>query len=194
MDFKLFFALVAVATMIAAIVPYVIDTFQGKTKPHLYTWLIWSVTGCIVTAGYMYGQGGYPVVTSAIGTVFCIFVFIISFKYGTRNITASDTVALLVAGVAVFMWIGLNNPLLSILLGVSIDLIGYWPTFRKTYIEPWSESLVSWALWIATPLFSVLALSSYNIYTLAGALPICAINIAFLVFCLLRRRAVPKPV
>ena len=193
MDFKLLFALAAFATIVAAIIPYVADTFRGKTKPHLYTWLIWSVTGCIATAAYMYGQGGYPAITSAIGTVFCIFVFLISFKFGTKDITLSDTVALVTAGVAVFMWLVLDNPLASALLGVSIDLIGYWPTFRKTYNEPWGESLSSWLLWMTTPLFSILALSSYNIFTLVYAAPIFTVNAAFIVFMLMRRRAVLKP-
>jgi|CXWL01.1.fsa_nt_gi hypothetical protein len=194
MDTKLLFALVAFALMVAAIVPYVLDTFKGKTKPHVYTWLIWTVTGGIATAAYIHGDGGYPAITSAIGTLFCVFVFLISFKYGTKNITVSDTIALIIAGLAIFMWVGLNNPLASVILGVSIDLIGYWPTIRKTYGEPWSEPLISWLLWTLIPLFSVLALNSYNIFTLLNPLPIAAINMAFILFFLIRRKSIPKPV
>ena len=193
MDVKFIFALLAFATITAAIIPYILDTLSGKTKPHIYTWLIWFFTGGIATAAYAHGDGGYPAITSAIGTGYCLIVFLLSFKYGTRNITVSDTIALVVAGVAIFLWVGLNHPLASAVLGISIDLVGYWPTIRKTFAEPWSESLASWALWTLTPIFSISALSSYNIFTLISPAPILFVNAVFITFMIIRRRSLPKP-
>jgi hypothetical protein len=194
MDIKLLSALVVACMLTAAIVPYVLDTLKGKTKPHLYTWLVWCVTGVIGTAALVYGGGGYPVYTMALGTAFCVLVFLLSFKYGTHNITVSDTLALIVCGVAIFIWLGLNNPLWSAVLGITIDIVAYWPTLRKTYAEPWSESLSSWFLWVLTPIFSILALDAYNVFTLINYVPISSINILFIALCLVRRKAIPKPV
>jgi hypothetical protein len=193
MDIKIFFALASLALIISAMIPYIYGMFKQTNKPHLYTWLIWSITGCIATAAYIHGNGGYPAVTSGIGTALCILVFVLSFKYGTRNITVSDTVCLIIAAAAIFAWVVLNNPLASVILGISVDLIGYYPTFRKSYAEPWSESRMSWILWTVVPLFSILALSSYNVFTLINATPIFVINTVFLIFMHVRRGVVPKP-
>lgn len=193
MDLKLISAVVVACMLVAAIVPYILDIFKGKTKPHLYTWLIWVATGGIGTAALVYGNGGYPIYTMGLGTALCVLVVLLSFKYGTRNITLSDTLALIVCGVAIFIWVGLNNPLWSAILGVAIDVVAYWPTVRKTYVEPWSESLSSWVLWILTPVLSILALDAYNVFTLINYIPIFSINILFLAVCLLRRKTIPKP-
>jgi hypothetical protein len=193
MDLKLFSAVIVACMLVAAIIPYVSDIFKGKTKPHLYTWLVWMVTGAIGTGALIYGGGGYPVYTMGIGTALCGIVVFLSFKYGTRNITLSDTLALIVCAVAVFIWLGLNNPLWSAILGVTIDIVAYWPTLRKTFVEPWSESLSSWLLWILTPAFSVLALDAYNIFTIVNYLPIFFVNLVFLALFLVRRKIIPKP-
>ena len=193
MDLKLLSAIIVACMLVAAVVPYVLDIFKGKTKPHLYTWLVWTVTGAIGTGALIYGGGGYPVYTMALGTAICGLIFLLSFTYGTRNITLSDTLALIVCAIAIFIWVGLNNPLWSAILGITIDIVAYWPTIRKTYGEPWSESLSSWILWILTPAFSVLALDAYNIYTLINYLPIFSVNLVFLALCLMRRKIVQKP-
>lgn len=194
MDLKLISAIVVACMLVAATIPYVFDIFKGRTKPHLYTWLVWFFTGAIATAGLIYGGGGYPVYTMGLGTAMCFLFFLLSFKYGTRDIKTSDTVALAICVVAILFWVGLNNPLWSLILGISIDIVAYWPTLRKTYIEPWSESLISWIMWILTPVFSVLALDAYNVFTLINYVPIFFVNLVFLAICLSRRKMVPKPV
>lgn len=194
MDIKLIFSLVALALLIAAIIPYIRDTLKGVTKPHLYTWIVWTGTGIIATSAYFYGNGGYPAYTSAVGTFLCVVVALLSLKYGTRDITLSDTVALCVCAVAGFVWLGLNNPLLSAIIGISIDIVGYWPTVRKTYAAPWSESLFSWGAWTLIPICSIAAVASYNAYTLINSVPILFVNAVFIAFMLYRRRLVPQPV
>lgn len=193
MDTKIIFALCALVLIVWAAVPYIRDILKGATKPHVYTWLVWSVTTGIAAAGVFYGHGGYPALTTAIGSAISFSIFFLSIKYGTRDITLSDTLALIFCAVAIFVWAGLHNPLWSVILAASIDIAAYWPTLRKTYVAPWSESLSSWILWLVTPVFSVLALSSYNIYTLVNYVPIFFVNAIFLMICLVRRKSIPKP-
>lgn len=193
MDIKIFFAGLAFVAIVAAGVPYIRDTLMRKTKPHVYTWLVWTVTTGIATAGVWYGNGGYPAFTSGVGAAITFFVFLLSLKYGTRDIKVSDTVSLLFCLVALFLWIGLKSPLWSVVLGATIDIVAYWPTLRKTYVAPWSESLSSWALWILAPVCSMAALTSYNVLTLANYFPIFFVNVTFVGLFLLRRRVVPKP-
>lgn len=193
MDPKTIFFLIAFCLAVSAYIPYFLGIFKGETKPHAYTWLIWTITTGIGTAGVWYGGGGLPVVTFATTTVLTFIIFLLSLKFGTKNITTGDTITLLAALTAVFVWVGLDNPLWSVILGISIDLIGYWPTARKAFMEPWSESSFAWVLWTLAPLFSLLALQTYNPLTTSYYGPIFAVNTLLVAMFLIRRRALPKP-
>ena len=193
MDIKLIFALISLGIVLAGYVPYIRDMFARRTMPHAYTWLIWSVTTGISTVGVWYGGGGYPAISMAVGTLCTVLVFVLSIKYGTRNITKGDTAALLAALVAVFVWVQLDNPLLSVAIAVTIDGIGYWPSFRKSFSEPWSESLSTWVLFNCSIVFSFLALSAYNPLTLLFYAVSFVCNLTLIVLCLYRRKIIPKP-
>lgn len=44
LDYKLIISFVSVALVIYGYFPYVRDVFLKKTKPHLYSWLVWLIT------------------------------------------------------------------------------------------------------------------------------------------------------
>lgn len=72
-----------------------------------------------------------------------------------------------------------------------IDVLGYLPSFRKTFEEPWTETPLSWLIFAAANVFSILALREYNLLTLCYLISITAANITLLAICFLRRRDVP---
>lgn len=192
MDLKILFVLLSFLVNGAAFVFYLKGIFKGTTQPHAYTWLIWTLTLGITTAGVWYGGGGYQAIVLGLLTIGTFFVFFLSFKFGTANITVGDTCALIVALLAIAIWVFLENPLLSILIATGIDAVGYWPSIRKSFIDPWSETLDAWVLWTAGTVFSILALASYNVLTLSYYVMGIAANILVLTVLLARRRVVPK--
>jgi hypothetical protein len=96
MDFKLIYTIIATAIIIMFDFPYLRDIFLLKTKPHVYTWLIWFITQGTATAGILYGGGGWGVLGPAVGLFFVFIIFLLSLKYGTKNITTGDNIALVV--------------------------------------------------------------------------------------------------
>ena len=193
-NLKLIFAIVATITIIGgSFLPYLRDIFRGKTKPHAYTWLIWTITQSTAVAGLIYGKGGWGALSLTIGTAFFFLVFLLSLKYGTKNITKSDTIVLIAALSAIVVWWQLNNPLLAVLMVSVIDVLGYIPSFRKIFKEPWTETAISWLFFCLTSIFSMLALEEYNLLTLTYIVTITSVNISFLAVCLIRRRIVPRP-
>jgi predicted nucleotidyltransferase len=70
----------------------------------------------------------------------------------------------------------------------AIDVFGYIPTFRKSYKDPWSETLATWVLFAMADIFSILALSKYNFLTVTYLATITVVNISFFIFCTSRRR------
>lgn len=194
MDIKIILTIIATLIGIVAFFPYLKDTFSLKTKPHAYTWLIWAITQGTAVFGIWYGGGGWGALNLTVGTIFVIIVFLFSLKFGTKNITRSDTAILVAALLAIVVWWQLKQPLISILMVSAIDVIGYVPSFRKSYQEPWSETLISWILFSVSNIFAILALKEYNLLTVTYLAAITSANIALFLLCFFRRRFVPKPI
>ena len=193
MDIKIILTIIATIIGVVAFFLYLKDTFSLKTKPHAYTWLIWAITQGTAVFGIWYGGGGWGALNLAVGTFFVIAVFFFSLKYGTKNITKSDTAILIAALSAIVVWWQLDKPLISEIMVSVIDVIGYVPSFRKSYQEPWSETLISWVLFSTSNIFAILALKEYNLLTVTYLAAITSANIALFLFCFFRRKFVPKP-
>lgn len=194
MDIKILLTGIATTIGVVAFLPYLKDTISLKTKPHAYTWLIWTITQGTAVVGIWYGGGGWGALNLTVGTFFVIGVFLFSLKYGTKNITKSDTFILIAALCAVLVWWQLDQPLLAVLMVSVIDVLGFIPSFRKSYQEPWSETLLSWILFSLSNVFALLALNEYNLLTVTYMTAITIANIGLFLVCYLRRKTVPKPV
>src|SRR5580692_12753970 len=107
-----------IATLIsmASYIPYLRDLFARKTQPHTYTWLIWTILQITGTVAMFSTGAGIEAMALAVGSVFCIFIFILSLKYGTKNITVFDTICLIGALAAIGVYLFLHNPILSVIL------------------------------------------------------------------------------
>jgi hypothetical protein len=194
MELKFFFALIGVIAGTGASLFYIVDVLRGKTRPHLFTWIIWSIAVGTVAAGVWYGGGGFGVLGPIAGFLTTLCVAVLSLKYGTKNITIHDTIALCTALGAILVWWQLQQPLLAVLMVTVIDLLGYIPTFRKSFHEPWSENVFIWSLWIFSTACYIASLAAYNPLTLAYPLITGIIANVFLILMLAtRRRTIPRP-
>jgi hypothetical protein len=192
-DYKTFFAVVAILISVGCFVNYARSVFKLQTKPHAYTWLVWCITQGTAVAALWYGHGGWGAVALTLSTVFVFSVFLLSLKYGTRNITKSDTTFLILALLAIIVWWKLDNPFLAVIMVSVIDVIGYIPSWRKSMVEPWSEAISSWSASVIGTLFAVLALTEYNFFTITYPAALAAGNIILVVICLIYRTKIPRP-
>ena len=192
-DLKSVFAIVATIISLAAFFPYFRDLLRRQTKPHIYTWLIWAITQSTAVAGIWHGGGKWGAMNLTISTVFVFGIFLFSFKYGTRDITKFDTAMLIAALAGVFVWWTLNDPLLAILVATAVDMIGYLPTLRKSFKDPWSETVTTWILFVLANMLSLFALSEFNALTLTYIVAISIANLIVAVLCIVRRRSIPRP-
>ena len=190
-DIKLIFAICAILTAVfGSFLPYIRDVFKKKTKPHAYTWLIWTITQGVAAAGLLYGKGGWGFFELLIGTFFVFLIFLISLKYGTKNITKSDTIVLIFALLSIAVWLKMNSPILAVFMVSVIDFIGYFRTFRKSFLQPRSETVLSWFGFFCSDIFAILALYSYNFLTLTYLVTIAVGNLIIISICLFRRQIV----
>lgn len=183
------FAALSIACLVVGYLDYFRDIFKGQSQPHAYTWLIWALTQGTATAASWYGGGGvWAVASIGAGAALVVVIFMLSLRYGTRNITRGDTIVFIAALAAVYVWWGMHQPLLAVVMVSLIDGIGYWPTWRKTYEEPGSESLFFWIL-MATSVACIIAASeSWNFLTILYPATLAIAN-SILVGIIVMRRA-----
>lgn len=194
MNIKIILTIIATIIGVVAFFPYLRDIVQLKTKPHAYTWLIWAITQTTAVVGILHGGGGWGSLNLIIGTFFVVCVFLFSLKYGSKNITKGDFIVLVISLCAVLVWWRLDKPILAVIMVSIIDVLGYIPSFRKSYQEPWSETLISWMLFSVSNIFAILALNEYNLLTATYLVAITLANLFIFLICFLRRSFVSKPI
>lgn len=192
MNFKLIIAIVASILTVVGFVPYLKDIFARKTKPHLYTWLIWSITQITATIALLYGGGKFGSISLIVGTILVLSTLLLSFKYGTKNITKSDKIILALALLAIIVWWQLESPLLALFMVSAIDGIGYIPTIRKSFVDPWSETISFWAMMALVDLLAIASNDQYNLLTTTYITTIFVANIIIVSICFFRRQIIQK--
>lgn len=157
----------ALATIIsiACVFPYWRDILRKKTQPHSYTWLIWTLLQ-IIGSIIMFSTGaGIGTLAMAAGAIVCGYIFILSLTYGTKNITVFDTVCLIGALVSMVIYFFLHDPVISVIILTVTDFVGFLPTLRKAYMEPYSETLSLYLLGVVWSSFNMAAIGTYSITT-----------------------------
>ncbi|WP_175856523.1 hypothetical protein [Burkholderia anthina] len=180
------------AVSLLAAIPYALAIYQRTVRPHLFTWLVWSVVTAIAAAGqFVAGAGPSAWCTAAIA-VTCFLTFVASIFRGERGWTRIDWLFLCAALSAIPLWMLTDDPTISICLVTLIELAGLGPTVRKTLRDPWSESLAYFALCVLKYALALLALSRWNVavafypsVNILASIGICALMIV-------RRQVLPK--
>ena len=193
MNTHLIFAMLASVTGVICFFPYVRDIFLLKTKPHSYSWLVWALLQASAVFVMLAGGAGVGVASFALSALLCAFIFILSLWFGTKNITAFDTVCLIGAIGALIFWFFLEEALLSVLTIAAVDFIAYLPTVRKSYAEPWTETPSLYLLGTISCIFSVFALEAVNFITSFYLFVILSANLALAALILIRRRGSSAP-
>jgi hypothetical protein len=192
MDYKFVLGIIAMVLDIIGYFPYFKDVLGKKTKPHLYSWLIWIITQGTATAASVYGGGKFGSLSLIMGTILVFFVFLLSFKYGTKDITRSDKIILVLALLAIVIWWQMKNPVAALFMVTAIDGFAYFITLRKCFKNPWSETLFYWIVMAIICMLSIIATAQYNLLTVTYFVTLFTLNLVVVSVCLLRRAFV-KP-
>jgi hypothetical protein len=178
---------IAVIASILAIfgnIPYLRDIVKRKVQPHPYTWLVWSIVSCIIFFGQLAKGAGIGALPTAAAEVFTIIIFFFSLKNGFKNIKKIDTVFLIVALLGIIPWLITNDPTISVIIAVSIDLVAFLPTIRKTWLEPKTETPVLYSMNVFRHILMLISLQAYNIATTLHSIVMITTNtlMTFLIF------------
>jgi hypothetical protein len=170
------FALIAIIFAFIGNVPYLRDVISQKIKPHPYTWLVWSLVSGITFLGQFAKGGGVGTLPTLVSEIFTIIIFLFALRYGFKNIDRKDTYFLIIALLGLIPWWLTNDPTISVVVVVMIDLIAFIPTLRKTWHAPKTENPILYFMNVTRHILTLFSLEAYNIATTLHSISMIVVN------------------
>lgn len=187
-NIKLIFSVIAIVLALVGFVPYIALIIRGKVKPHVFSWVIWGITTTVIFFAQLEAEGGvgaWPIGLSGFVTI--LIAILAYLKRGDATITRMDWGFLIAAFASLPLWYLTNDPLWTVVILTTIDMIGFGPTFRKAYHRPFEDSRVFFIIMILRNVCSVIALEAYSVTTVL--FPFClAVGFLILLIILQYRR------
>ena len=131
---------------VADTVPYVRDIVRGTTHPHRGTWLIWSVLAVVAFLSQRADGASWSLVMAGSQAVLMTLIFALAIRRGVGGLTAADLVMLTLAAGGIAGWLLADEPVVATACVVAADLIGVAMMVPKTWVDPGSETLSTFAL------------------------------------------------
>lgn len=182
------FAILGIAVGIARYSTYLWSMYKGETHPHIFSWLNWGLVTGIGAFAQQSLDGGPSAWVLFVVSGTCLFIAFLALFVGEKNITKSDWLAFIGALLAIPVWLATDNPVMAIIIIVTIDCLTYYPTVRKSWNDPWGEPAMSY-FWAGLRYFLALfAVENPSLETLVYPFFLMATDWGFPIYLLIRRR------
>ena len=189
--YKQFLGAIAIGLTIIAYYPYIRSIIQGKTKPHVFSWVIWGTSTCIVFLAQLADKGGAGAWVIGFSGIISIYVAFLSYiQRSDSSITRIDWLFFIMAMVTLPIWYLTSDPLWAVVILTTVDVFGFAPTFRRSYISPFEEQLMFYVIMAVRNLIVVLALENYSLTTVLFPATIAVVCLIFSLMVVSRRRVV----
>lgn len=139
-------------------VPYIISIIKGQTKPHQFSWLVFSIMNGIVFISQLLEGGRGSVIVYGIFFVGSSINFLLSLKYGVRDTSKWDKLLFGFALATIAIWALTRSNEIAIWLTILIDIFATSMIILKLRSEPHSEAAYPWILATAATGFGLLTL------------------------------------
>lgn len=177
---------IAVGLTFWLFIPYIRGIRRGTTRPHVFSWIVWTLVTVAAGAAQLAGGGGvgaWPIVLSGLITAYV--GWLAWRRVGQVAITRLDWAFLLAAFTALPAWAFTADPLWASVILTVVDLLGFGPTVRKAWHHPHEESALFFGVGALRNACVVLALEHYSLTTVlfpaavgAGCLAVAALVLA----------------
>ena len=188
-SYKVVLSAAAIVLTLVAFVPYIRAIYSGATRPHVFSWIIWGATTFVVFLAQLEAEGGigaWPIGVSGIITVFIALLAYV--KRADITITRTDWLFFIAAISSLPLWYLTSDPLWAVIVLTTVDTLGFGPTLRKAYSQPYSESIVFYGLFATRNVLVILALESYSVTTVLFPAVIAAACVLLIATVVYRRR------
>ena len=170
---KEFLGIISVIFGFATFLPYYRGMWRGTAKPHIFSWIPWTVTTGIAFFLSVTNDGGDGSWILGVQTLCCFAVLVYALRKGERRINIIDRITLTGTILVVLLYILTRNAILSALLATFIEILGYVPAFKSSYRKPHIEPELAYLFAAIGLIFSIGAIEAYSFVTLFY--PVCLI-------------------
>lgn len=171
--------------------PYIWNILRGKTRPHIFSWYLWALFNGIAGFAQLSDGGGAGAWVNLSGCAFTLFIAVLAtIKNGRKDIVRSDWYALWGAIAAIGIWLITQNPLWSVILITLIDMVAFYPTFRKGWLRPYEDMASVFSLSAIKHIIGIIALQNYTLTTWLFPASLVLTNIVFVAMILWRRSTI----
>jgi hypothetical protein len=126
--------------------PYVRDVIARSTRPQRGTWLIWSLLAIVVGLSQRADGATWSVLMAGAHAAGNGLVLALAVRYGTGRLSRQELALVAVAGAGVTGWLVADDPLVATVCVVAADLVALAMMVPKTWRDPGSETLSTFAL------------------------------------------------
>jgi hypothetical protein len=173
---------------VADTVPYIRDTLRGVTRPHRGTWLIWGVLGIVVCLSQRADGASWSLVMAAVQALATVIIFALAIPRGEGGVSRVDVMMMAIAAGGVTGWVLADEPIVATACVVAADSIGVALMVPKTYRDPDSETLATFALASIAAVLAALAVAAPDPALLLYPAYYCLAN-GLIALLIVRRRA-----
>lgn len=165
--FKPLLSLAAMMLTFWLFIPYIRSIRRNTVKPHVFSWLIWSLGTLIVFFAQLSAGGGIGAWAIGLsGLITCLVTWLAWRNRGDTHITSLDWIFFISALSALPFWFITANPLCAVLILTTVDVLGFGPTMRRAWKRPHEESVQFFALATVRNGLVLLALETQNLTTI----------------------------
>jgi hypothetical protein len=157
------FGMMAGCLSAVCLLPYIVSTIQGKSKPHRVTWWILSGVGFLLTANQFFAGGGSTIWLTLFAAIGQFILAILSIRFGEGKWSHLDRISIAGALLSIIIWQKFNSPLLALCLSITTDFLGCLPTIHKARRAPETENFTSWTLYFIASSLNLLAIESWTL-------------------------------
>lgn len=156
----------AIILTFVAFGPYIGSILQGKTRPHVFSWVIWGSTTFVVFLAQLQGNAGVGAWPIGVSGGIAVFVALLAYRTTKdHSITRTDWWFFSLAMSSLPLWYLTSDPLWAVLVLTTIDVLGFGPTIRKSFHAPFEEQLRFYLLFATRNLLAIAALEHFSVTT-----------------------------
>ncbi len=179
-----YFAYFTIPLGLIGIFLYIKDTFQGKTRPNIVSWIFWTIAPFVgVYIAYQSGIAIPLLVSTFLAGFGPLLVVIASFfsKHSFWKITIFDIGCGVLSAVTIVIWVTTKDGVISLLFAILADLFAGLPTFIKAWRHSETENTGPYLFGSFNSVITFLIIQDFSFLNVAFPLYLLTNNLLIIV-------------
>ena len=131
---------------VANTIPYVRDTLRRSTRPHRGSWLIWWLLAIVACLSQRADGASWSLVMCVVQALMNGIVVVLAIRLGVGGVSQGQALPLAFAAAGLAGWMVADDPMVATAAVVAADMAGFTLMLPKSWRDPGSETLSTFAL------------------------------------------------